>query len=367
VRTVASPGDDGEVTFTFGDHLGSSSTVWQAGELGDTDPGVTSYQRYYPYGEPRDDYSPALPTDHTFTGQISDGLLDDGGTGLMYYRARYYDPQVGRFAAADTIVPDRSNPQDLNRYTYVGNNPINAIDPSGHVIVEGLDFSGSYYWWPELGVLVDTRPPPPIVSREEWGSREPGVGVEEWDCGAGWGMASGCHAIPQEGFYDPVSNPEGYAPYSLLETTAGQSLAETLFEVTIHHTGDSGTDDPIAIQNQHMAGGYWEVGYHFLIGRDGTIYEGRDIGVRGRHVYGKNTGRIGILVMGDFQPGPLWDLGGSEEPTPEQIEATTDLITWLDYQYGIDAVYGHRDFGSSDACPGDNLYPQVAVWDEMVQ
>jgi RHS repeat-associated protein len=132
VRVVASPGDDGEVTFTFGDHLGSSSTVWQTGELGDTDPGVRSYQRYYPYGEPRDDYSPALPTDHTFTGQISDGLLDDGGTGLMYYGARYYDPQVGRFAAADTIVPNPGNPQDLNRYSYVGNNPVNGIDPSGH-------------------------------------------------------------------------------------------------------------------------------------------------------------------------------------------------------------------------------------------
>ncbi len=132
VRVVASAGDDGEVTFTFGDHLGSSSTVWQAGELGDTDPGARSFQRYYPYGEPRNDYNPALPTDHTFTGQISDGLLDDGGTGLMYYGARYYDPQVGRFAAADTIVPDPGNPQGLNWYTYVSNNPVNGADPSGH-------------------------------------------------------------------------------------------------------------------------------------------------------------------------------------------------------------------------------------------
>jgi RHS repeat-associated protein len=132
VRVVTSPGDDGEVTFTFGDHLGSSSTIWQAGDLGDTDPGVTSYQRYYPYGEPRDDYDSALPTDHTFTGQITDGLLDDGGTGLMYYGARYYDPEVGRFAAADTIVPNPGNPQDLNRYAYVSNNPVNGTDPSGH-------------------------------------------------------------------------------------------------------------------------------------------------------------------------------------------------------------------------------------------
>jgi len=143
VRIVTSPGDDGEVTFTFGDHLGSSATIWQAGDVGDTDPGTRSAQYYYPYGEPRNAYNPALPTDHTFTGQITDGLLDDGGTGLMYYNARYYDPQVGRFAAADTIVPNPANPQDFNRYAYVGNNPVNATDPSGN--------------WPWDGCLFGTR------------------------------------------------------------------------------------------------------------------------------------------------------------------------------------------------------------------
>jgi len=144
VRTVTTAGGDGEVTFTFGDHLGSSATIWQAGDLGDTGPGTRSYQRYYPYGEPRNTYNPALPTDHTFTGQITDGLLDDGGTGLMYYRARYYDPQVGRFAAADTIIPNPGNPQDLNRYAYVGNNPANATDPSGHVVLKGDEMPDHY-------------------------------------------------------------------------------------------------------------------------------------------------------------------------------------------------------------------------------
>jgi len=136
-------GADGEVACSFGDHLGSSSTVWQAGELGDTDPGTRSFQRYYPYGEPRNDYNPDLPTDHTFTGQITDGLLDDGGTGLMYYGARYYDPQVGRFAAADTIIPNPNNPQDLNRYAYVRNNPLLYVDPTGHWCILGHNPDGS--------------------------------------------------------------------------------------------------------------------------------------------------------------------------------------------------------------------------------
>jgi RHS repeat-associated protein len=171
VRVVTSPGDDGEVTFTFGDHLGSSSTIWQAGELGDTDPGVTSYQRYYPYGEPRDDCNPSLPTDHTFTGQITDGLLDDGGTGLMYYGARYYDPQVGRFAAADTIVPNPGDPQDLNRYAYVSNNPVNGIDPTGHVVLEG----------DELGLIGGFRRVNRKYSRETLSQRNEVEGLDPED------------------------------------------------------------------------------------------------------------------------------------------------------------------------------------------
>jgi uncharacterized protein RhaS with RHS repeats len=51
----------------------------------------------------------------------------------MYYGARYYDPAVGRFISADTLVPNPANPQTLNRYSYVNNNPILYTDPTGHV------------------------------------------------------------------------------------------------------------------------------------------------------------------------------------------------------------------------------------------
>jgi RHS repeat-associated protein len=61
-----------------------------------------------------------------FTGQ----RLDQSG--LYFYNARYYDPQIGRFISADTVVPDPSDPQNLNRYSYVLNNPLKYTDPSGH-------------------------------------------------------------------------------------------------------------------------------------------------------------------------------------------------------------------------------------------
>jgi hypothetical protein len=50
----------------------------------------------------------------------------------MYYRARYYGANIGRFIQPDTIVPSLFNPQSLNRYTYVYNNPVRYTDPTGH-------------------------------------------------------------------------------------------------------------------------------------------------------------------------------------------------------------------------------------------
>ena len=49
------------------------------------------------------------------------------------YQWRYYNPALGRFVSADTIVPNPGDPQSLNRYSYVRNNPLKYTDPSGHI------------------------------------------------------------------------------------------------------------------------------------------------------------------------------------------------------------------------------------------
>lgn len=67
-----------------------------------------------------------MPVDEQFTGQRLDS------TGLYFYNARYYDPSIGRFISADTLVPSFANPQAFNRYSYVYNNPLKYTDPSGH-------------------------------------------------------------------------------------------------------------------------------------------------------------------------------------------------------------------------------------------
>jgi RHS repeat-associated protein len=116
---------DGAVNWLHGDHLGSTSLATDG--VGEQ----VSRQLYYPFGEVRW-ASAEMPTDFGYTGQRLDG------TGLMFYHARYYAPTLGRFVSADTIVPKPGEPQYLNRYSYVRNNPLRYVDPSGHVDCDKL-------------------------------------------------------------------------------------------------------------------------------------------------------------------------------------------------------------------------------------
>ncbi|MFN8526492.1 MAG: RHS repeat-associated core domain-containing protein [Chloroflexota bacterium] len=61
------------------------------------------------------------------------GQQTDSATGLVYLRARYYDPTLGRFLSKDPFHGFATRPQSHHRYAYVENSPANAIDPSGLV------------------------------------------------------------------------------------------------------------------------------------------------------------------------------------------------------------------------------------------
>ncbi len=133
------------------DHLGSVSRTT------DTSGALVRSEDDFPYGSVRAE-SGAPPTERSFTGQRRDS------TGLLFYNARYYDPAIGRFVSADTIVPNPSNSQVLDRYAYVSNNPLKYVDPSGHIVtIGGVDvmelvktnfaqamkdnYIASEFWW----------------------------------------------------------------------------------------------------------------------------------------------------------------------------------------------------------------------------
>ncbi|MBS3949170.1 MAG: hypothetical protein KGZ53_00665, partial [Peptococcaceae bacterium] len=107
------------LNWLVGDHLGSttvtanSAGVWSATQL------------YKPWGEPR--YPGGMQPGFGFTGQRGEPAL-----GLYDYKARFYDPVLGRWIQSDSYVPDKGNPQGLDRYAYVANNPLKYEDSSGH-------------------------------------------------------------------------------------------------------------------------------------------------------------------------------------------------------------------------------------------
>jgi len=70
------------------------------------------------------------------------GIVDDG-IGLYYARARYFNPQLGRFFTKDSVASRAHDGQTLNRYVYALSNPLRLSDPSGLVATEGLNWQTS--------------------------------------------------------------------------------------------------------------------------------------------------------------------------------------------------------------------------------
>ncbi|MGH2536537.1 MAG: RHS repeat-associated core domain-containing protein, partial [Candidatus Promineifilaceae bacterium] len=120
-----------------------------------------------PFGKHR-----ALPTteitDRGFTGHKHNNL-GANDLGLIYMNARYFVPAVGRFASADTIVPNPANPQSFNRYTYALNSPINLVDPTGHGECSPLDPLDCSSPAPPPPTL--DPPPTPLVNLDQEGDQ----------------------------------------------------------------------------------------------------------------------------------------------------------------------------------------------------
>ncbi len=121
---------DGTRYYVLKDHLGSASVVTNQSAT------TVGEDRFYPFGETRFTTG-NMQTDKLFTGQ-----REITGLGIYDYGARYYSPKLGRFLSADTIVPGFANPQNLNRFSYVRNNPLRYIDPTGHRACDNYDAAG---------------------------------------------------------------------------------------------------------------------------------------------------------------------------------------------------------------------------------
>jgi RHS repeat-associated protein len=101
---------------------------------------ATSTQ-YKPFGQEYASQGSSGPLKYT-------GQQADPATGLYYLYRRFYDPDLGRFLSQDVILGHLTVPQSLARYTYVVNNPIRYVDPTGE------DWWNPWSWGADLGNAI---------------------------------------------------------------------------------------------------------------------------------------------------------------------------------------------------------------------
>lgn len=145
------------------------------------------------------------------------------------------------------------------------------------------------------------------------------------------------------------------------------------FRLTVHHSsavtladGTRENGDPVKvlreIEDSHKQGrGKNEpfacIGYHFIIGADGRVYEGRPLAYQGAHATGDNNiGNIGICLLGDFD----------HHPVPKiQRARLIEVLDRLCAEHGLVAssttILCHKDFKSTE-CPGRYLEPIVRAY-----
>lgn len=133
--------------------------------------------------------------------------------------------------------------------------------------------------------------------------------------------------------------------------------------VIIHHSATAGcTTQAICqarvrnFQNYHMDHNNWrDIGYNFLVGEDGNVYEGVGWGKHAAHSVQYNSKSIGICLIGNFV---------DSVPNPAAIQATQNLIAYGVANGKIQPNYkilGHRQTAQTE-CPGTSLYNALKMW-----
>jgi hypothetical protein len=131
--------------------------------------------------------------------------------------------------------------------------------------------------------------------------------------------------------------------------------------ITIHHEGtrlEDTADAARKIRNIQIWGmgkdrNWTDIPYHFLVGRDGTIYEGRDPMTVGETATEYDpTGHLLINCLGNLNQQPLPDA---------QLKSLIDMIAYAcrKYNIGYETIASHRDYSAQTTCPGENLYVHV--------
>jgi hypothetical protein len=133
------------------------------------------------------------------------------------------------------------------------------------------------------------------------------------------------------------------------------------WRATVHHTAGPTNDEMSVparlrqIQDFHIfSRGWCDIGYNYLVSRDGRVWTGRGIDRLGAHAANANSGNVGVSFIGTYTSTPA---------TEAQLCAAGELFAWIHQEepaVSLDRtdVKGHRQHGGT-TCPGDKLYGQI--------
>lgn len=110
------------------------------------------------------------------------------------------------------------------------------------------------------------------------------------------------------------------------------------------------------IRHSHLARGFSDIGYHYVIGLNGEIRPGRSESIAGAHCTGHNTRSIGVCYVGGCpkRTTPNWQMAGKDTRTPAQRAALVKIVKELRGRYPGATVHGHNEFANK-ACPSFNV------------
>lgn len=131
-------------------------------------------------------------------------------------------------------------------------------------------------------------------------------------------------------------------------------------EIVVHCSATAeGKDVTVdAIRRYHIIHRGWkDIGYHFVIYRDGTVHAGRDIDVAGAHCAGHNARSIGVCYIGGCAADGTTP---KDTRTLAQRESLVRLLTELRRIYPKAAIHSHSDFAAK-ACPSFNATQEYAA------
>lgn len=105
------------------------------------------------------------------------------------------------------------------------------------------------------------------------------------------------------------------------------------------------------IRRWHLARHFADIGYHYVIYRDGSVHKGRAENIAGAHCLRHNANSIGICYIGGVAKDGKTP---KDTRTPQQKTALRQLVNQLKFYYPHATVHGHNEF-SSKACPSFNV------------